>query len=57
MELFKTDYLTIQFVPEDNYLQMNWATTPSSSEFRKGMNELIEAMKTKNCGKVLTDTR
>ena len=57
MELFKTDYLTIQFVPEDNYLQMNWATAPSSSEFRKGMNELIEAMKVKNCGKVLTDTR
>jgi hypothetical protein len=57
MELFKTDYLTIQYRPEDNYLQMNWTTTPSSSEFRKGMNELIEAMKSKNCGKVLTDTR
>lgn len=57
MELFKTDYLVIEHEPSTDYVLMNWTTTPSSPEFRKGMNELIKAITSTRCGKVLTDTR
>ncbi len=57
MELFKTDYLSIAHETSDNIIQMNWTTTPSSPEFRKGMGELINAIRETKCGKVVTDTR
>ena len=57
MSFFKESYADITYEQSAGYLKIDWLASPTSREFRTGMNKLIEAMQTYKTGKLLTDSR
>ncbi len=57
MIFFKDSYAEVTYDQVANVVTIVWTTSPTSGEFRTGMNKLIEAMETHQTGRLLTDSR
>jgi len=57
MIFFKDSYAEVTYDQAANAVTIVWTTSPTSEEFRTGMNKLIEAMETHKTGRLLTDSR
>ncbi len=53
---FDSEFVNIAYREEDRVIIGAWKTTPTSEEFRTGMNYLLEAMMDFKTGKILADT-
>lgn len=53
---FSESYLSIDYDEALNAIYCSWRIAPSPSEFRQGMNNIIEAMKTHKTGRLMSDT-
>jgi hypothetical protein len=53
---FEKDYIIISYDKDVNAVVLKWLTTPTTSEFREGLDALIPAMEYFRTGKLITDT-
>ena len=54
---FENDYVSIGYDQANDIIITTWLTTPTSSEFKEGMNTTIKALEHFGTGKVIWDTR
>jgi len=53
---FETDFVTVSYDKANHLLILKWKVTPTSDEFREGLNSLIPAMEYFKTGMVIGDT-
>lgn len=53
---FESEFVNIDYNEGDRVIIMVWKTPPTSGEFRRGMDSLVEAMINFKTGKILADT-
>jgi len=50
---FEKDYIEIGYSRQEHLLVLKWLASPTSAEYREGMNAMIDAMKHFKTGKVI----
>jgi len=55
MSFFEKDYIEIWYSRKEHFLVLKWLDSITTTEFREGMNALIEAMEYFKTGKVIYD--
>jgi len=53
---FETDYVTVDYDKADHIIVLKWKVSPTSAEFREGLNSLVTAMDHFKTGKIIGDT-